>query len=236
MRNVLTCMVVMAVFVPTLAQSQTSVSQVLHINTSDVARYLDWAENSMPIIVQDSQLPTSGGVCVPTYGAEEEGDLYLYNITRDFESLMAVDLTSAVPAREIAKIAPHRMIKARDLWSSLRTPTNLTINAGDTYSMLVLAVSTNQPDMYLSQLELMETGMHEAGHQDVSFSVSQVMTGEFRNHLNVRMIAPTPERLGAAMDTMRTATWATSLLNNLASIRTVAQQMTVKCHCYGVTQ
>jgi|GEM_PF-1645397 len=236
MRNVLTCMVVMAVFVPTLAQSQTSVSQVLHINTSDVARYLDWAENSMPIIVRDSQLPTSGGVCVPTYGAEEEGDLYLYNITRDFESLMAVDLTSAVPAREIAKIAPHRMIKARDLWSSLRTPTSLTINAGDTYSMLVLAVSTNQPDMYLSQLELMETGMHEAGHQDVSFSVSQVMTGEFRNHLNVRMIAPTPERLGAAMDTMRTATWATSLLNNLASIRTVAQQMTVNCHSYVVTQ
>ena len=149
---------------------------------------------------------------------------------------MAVDLTSAVPAREIAKIASHRTIKARDLWSSVRTPTNVNINAGDTYSMLVLAVSTDQPDMYLSQLEVMEAGMHEAGHQDVSFSASQVMTGEFRNHLNVRMIAPTAERLGAAMDATRTASWARSLLNNLASIRTVAQQMTVNCHSYVVTQ
>ena len=77
MRRVIACMVVMVVLAPTLAQSQTSVSQVLHINTSDVARYLEWAENSMPVIVRDSQLPTSGGVCVPTYGAEEEGDLYL---------------------------------------------------------------------------------------------------------------------------------------------------------------
>ena len=190
----------------------------------------------MPVIVRDSQLPTSGGVCVPTYGAEEEGDLYLYNITRDFESLMAVDLTSTVPAREIAKIAPHRTIKASDLWSSVLTPTNLNINAGDTYSMLVLAVSTDQPDMYLSQLEVMEAGMHEAGHQDVSVSVSQVMTGEFRNHLNVRMIAPTPERLGAAMDTMRTATWARNTVNNLASIRTVAQQMTANCYHYVSTR
>ncbi len=236
MRNVIACMVVMAVFVPTLTHGQSSVSQVLHINTSDIPRYLDWAENSMPIIVRDSQLPTSGGVCVPTYGAEEQGDLYVYNITRDFESLMAVDLTSAVPAREIAKIASHRKIKAIDLWSSVLTPTNLNINAGDAYSMLVLAVSTDQPDMYLSQLEVMESGMHDAGHQDVSFSASQVMTGEFRNHLNVRMIAPTAGRLGAAMDTMRTATWARSLLNNLASIRTVAQQMTVNCHSYVVTQ
>ena len=41
MRRVIACMVVMVVLAPTLAQSQTSVSQVLHINTSDVARYLE---------------------------------------------------------------------------------------------------------------------------------------------------------------------------------------------------
>ena len=236
MRKIIACLVVMVVLIPTLAQSQSSVSQVIHINTSDTARYLEWAENSMPIIVRDSQLPTSGGVCVPTNGAEEEGDLYLYTITRDFESLMTIDLTSAVPAREIAKIAPHRTIKARDLWSSVRTSTNVNINAGDTYSMLVLAVSTGQPDIYLSQLEVMEAGMHEAGHRDINFLVAQVMTGEFRNHLSVRMMAPTPERLGAAMDTMQSATWARNMINNLASIRTVAQQMTVDCHSYVVAQ
>jgi len=234
MREMIACLVVMVVLVPTLAQSQ--VLQNIHINTSDTARYLEWAENSMPIIVRDSQIPSSGGVCVPTFGAQEEGDVYVYTIAQDFESLMTIDLTSAVPAREIAKIAPHRTIKARDLWSSVRTSTNLNINAGDTYSMLALTVSTPQPDIYLSQLEVLETGMHEAGHRDLSFVASQVMTGEFRNHLNVRMIAPTPERLGAAMDTMRTATWARNMLNDLASIRTVAQQMTVNCHSYVVTQ
>ena len=104
MRKVIACMVVMVVLVPTLAQSQ--VLQSIHINTSDTARYLEWAENALPIIVRDSQLPASGGVCVPTYGAEEEGDVYVYTIAQDFESLMTIDLTSPVTAREIAKIAP----------------------------------------------------------------------------------------------------------------------------------
>ena len=234
MRKVITCLVVMVVLIPTLAQSQ--VLQNIHINTSDTARYLEWAENAMPIIASDNQLPTSGGVCVPTYGAEEEGDVYVYTLAQDFESLMTIDLTSPVAAREIAKIAPHRTVKARDLWSSVRRSPNVNINAGDTFSMLVLLVSTGQPDMYLTQVEAMETGMHEAGHRDINFLVAQVMTGEFRNHLSVRMMAPTPERLGAAMDTMQTATWARNMINNLASIRTVAQQMTINCHSYVVAQ
>ena len=190
----------------------------------------------MPIIVRDSQILSSGGVCVPTFGAEEEGDVYVYAIAQDFESLMTIDLTSPVTAREIAKIAPHRTVKARDLWSSVRRSPNVNINAGDTFSMLTLAVSTGQPDMYLTQLEAMEDGMHEAGHRDVNFLVAQVMTGEFCNHLRVRMMAPTPERLGAAMDTMQTATWARIIINNLASIRTVSQQMTINCHSYVVAQ
>ena len=78
--------------------------------------------------------------------------------------------------------------------------------------------------------------MHEAGHRDLNILASQIMTGKFRNHISVRMMAPTPERLGAAMDTMRTATWARNLVNNLASIRTVAQQMTIDCQSYVVAQ
>ena len=221
---------------PVLAQGQSAVGQIIHVNTSDTARYLEWAEESMPIIVGDSQLPTFGGVCVPSFGAEEEGDLYVYTFTTNFESALAIDLTSAVPAREIAKIAPHRAIKARDLWSNLRRPADLTINAGDTYSMLMTVTSTNQPDMYLTQIDALEAGLRDAGHGDITFVVSQVMTGAYRNHLNVRLIAPTAERLGAAMDTIRTATWARNMISNLASIRTVAQQMTTNCHSFVVTQ
>ena len=190
----------------------------------------------MPIIVRDSQIPASGGVCVPTYGAEEEGDVYVYTLASDFESLMSIDLNSPASAREIAKIAPHRTVKARDLWSSLRRTPNVNINAGDTFSMLNTVVSTGEPDMYLTQIEAMEAGMHEAGHRDLNILASQIMTCKFRNHISVRMMAPTPERLGAAMDTMRTATWARNLVNNLASIRTVAQQMTIDCKSYVVAQ
>jgi len=236
MKTIIASMFVVVVFMPALAQSQNPVMQVIHINTSDTTRYLEWAEESMPIIVGDSQLPTSGGVCVPSFGAEQEGDLYVYTLTSDFESSMAIDLTSAVPAREIAKIASHRTVKARDLWSSVRRPTNINISAGDTYSMLMTVASTDQPDMYLTQIEALEAGLHEAGHRDVNFVVAQVMTGKFRNHLSARLIAPTPERLGAAMDTLRTATWARNMISNLASIRTVAQQMTTNCHSYVVTQ
>ena len=234
MRNIIACLVGMVVFVPTLAQGQ--VLQSIHINTADTAQYLEWAEAAMPIIVRDSQIPASGGVCVPTYGAEEEGDVYVYTLASDFESLMSIDLNSPASAREIAKIAPHRTVKARDLWSSLRRTPNVNINAGDTFSMLNTVVSTGEPDMYLTQIEAMEAGMHEAGHRDLNILASQIMTGKFRNHISVRMMAPTPERLGAAMDTMRTATWARNLVNNLASIRTVAQQMTIDCQSYVVAQ
>ena len=214
---------------PTLAQSQTQVLQSIHINTSDTTQYLDWAEESMPII-SPYELSTNAGVCVPSFGAEEEGDLYVYTFSADFESLMASDLTSGIPAREIAKIAPHRTIKSRDLWSTVRRSTDLNIDVGDTFSMLTTVASTDQPDMYLTQIDALEAGMHEAGHRDVHFVVSLVMTGKFRNALNVRLLAPTPERLGAAMDTITTATWARNMISNLSSIRTMSQQMTMNCH------
>ena len=214
---------------PTLAQSQTQVLQSIHINTSDTTQYLDWAESAMPII-SANQLSTNAGVCVPSFGAEEEGHLYVYTFSADFESSMAIDLTSGVPAREIAKIAPHRTIKSRDLWSTVRRSTDLNIDVGDTFSMLTTVASTDQPGMYLTQIDALEAGMHESGHRDVHFVVSLVMTGKFRNSLNVRLIAPTPERLGAAMDTITTATWARKLISDLSSIRTVSQQMTMNCH------
>tara|TARA_B110000263_G_scaffold11166_1_gene9485 strand:- start:10 stop:714 length:705 start_codon:yes stop_codon:yes gene_type:complete len=227
--NTAVALFIIGSFMPTLAQSQTQALQVVHINTSDTAQYLEWAEESMPII-STHQLSTNGGVCVPSFGAEEEGDLYVYTFSADFESSLANDLNSGVPAREIAKIAPHRTIKSRDLWSTVRRTTNLNIEVGDTYSMLQTVASTSQPDMYLAQIGALEAGMREAGHSDVHFVASQVMTGKFRNSLNVRLIAPTPERLGAAMDTITTATWARKLLSDLSSIRTVGQQMTTNCH------
>ena len=66
--------------------------------------------------------------------------------------------------------------------------------------------SIEQPDMYLTQIDALEAGMHEAGHRDVNFIVSPVMTGTFRNSLNVRLIAPTLERFGATMDMITTTT------------------------------
>ena len=236
MKRLIASMVVVAVLLPTLAQGQTPVLQIVQINTPDIPRYLEWAEESIPVITAANQVPTSGGVCVPSYGAEQEGDLYVYNFFADFESSMPLDLTSGVPAREIAKIAPHRTIKARDLWSSVRRSPNIDITAGDTYSMMMTVTSTDQPDMYLTQIEALEAGLHEAGHRDVNFAVAQVMTGKFRNHLSVRMVAPTPESLGAGMDTIRTATWARNTVNNLASIRKVAQQMTANCYHYVSTR
>ena len=65
MRRVIACMVVMVVLAPTLAQSQTSVSQVLHINTSDVARYLELRPRPRsspiprgPVLIDDEPHPT----------------------------------------------------------------------------------------------------------------------------------------------------------------------------------
>jgi hypothetical protein len=227
--NTVLVLFIIGSFMPTLAQSQTQAMQVIHINTSDTAQYLDWAEESMPII-SGHQLSTNGGVCVPSFGAEEEGDLYVYTFSTDFASSMAIDLNSGPAAREIAKIAPHRTVKSRDLWSTVRRPTNLNIDVGDAYAMLQTVAFTDQPEMYLTQIDALEAGMHEAGHRDVHFVASQVMTGKFRNSLSVRLIAPTPERLGAAMDTITTAMWARNVISNLSSIRTVRQQMTTNCH------
>ena len=112
MRNIIACLVGMVVFVPTLAQGQ--VLQSIHINTSDTAQYLEWAEAAMPIIVRDSQIPASGGVCVPTYGAEEEGDVYVYTLASDFESLMSIDLNSPASARQKTNNPNHPTNKTKN--------------------------------------------------------------------------------------------------------------------------
>ena len=55
---------------------------VFTINTSDPMGYMEWARKSAPITSPSSNA-TSAGVCLPSYGAEEFGDMYYFNL---FES------------------------------------------------------------------------------------------------------------------------------------------------------
>ena len=49
---------------------------VFTINTSDPMGYMEWARESAPITSPSSNT-SAAGVCLPSYGAEEFGDMYL---------------------------------------------------------------------------------------------------------------------------------------------------------------
>ena len=77
---------------------------VFTINTSDPMGYMEWARKSAPITSPSSNA-TSAGVCLPSYGAEEFGDMYYFNLFDSHADSISGNYYDPVVAAEIAKIA-----------------------------------------------------------------------------------------------------------------------------------
>ena len=210
------------------------VSTIIRVNTDDTAAYLAWAEESIPIVMAATDVPGAGGVCVPMFGAEQEGDIYVWTTTPSFAAALSVDLTAPTAAREIAKVAPIRTIVSRDLWATIK-PGGTPVT-GATFSMLGLTVETDQVDLYTTLITEFEEALHQNGFRDVNMAASNVTTGEFAGRIAVRLTAPTAERLGAMMDANQSESWATELLSQFSGIRSIVQQRVNSCYVYAVQQ
>lgn len=213
------------------------VTTVIRVNTDDTAAYLAWAEESIPIVMAATDVPGAGGVCVPMFGAEQEGDIYVWTTTPSFAAALSVDLDAPAAAREIAKVAPIRTVVSRDLRTTIKPGgIGATIEAGDSNSTLLLMVDTDQVDLYITLLTEIEEAAHQNGFPDVNWTASNVMTGEFQGRIAVLITAPTTERLGAMMDANQSESWATEFGRQFSGIRSIVQQRVNSCHVYAVQQ
>ena len=213
------------------------VSTIIRVNTDDTAAYLAWAEESIPIVMAATDVPGAGGVCVPMFGAEQEGDIYVWTTTPSFAAALSVDLDAPAAAREIAKVAPIRTVVSRDLRTTIKPGgTGGTIEAGDTNSMLLLMVDTDQVDLYITLLTELEEAAHQNGFPDVNFEAKNITTGEFQGRIEVPITAPTAERLGAYMDANQSESWATEVMRQFPGIRSIVQQMVLSCRVNAVQQ
>ena len=212
------------------------VSTIIRVNTDDTAAYLAWAEESIPIVMAATDVPGAGGVCVPMFGAEQEGDINVWTNHPSFAAALSVDLDTPAAAREIAKVAPIRTVVSRDLSVTIKPSGAAGLAAGSTFSLLLLRVDTDQVDLYITLLTEFEEAAHQNGFPDVNWAASNVMTGQFQGRIAVRLTAPTAERLGAMMDANQSESWATELLSQFSGIRSIVQQRVNSCYVYAVQQ
>ena len=213
------------------------VTTLIRVNTDDTAAYLAWAEESMPIVMAAAGAdPLVGGVCVPMFGAEQEGDIYVWTTTPSFAAALSVDLDAPAAAREIAKVAPIRTVVSRDLSVTIKPSGAAGLAAGSTFSLLLLRVDTDQVDLYITLLTELEEAAHQNGFPDVNFEAKNITTGEFQGRIEVPITAPTAERLGAYMDANQSESWATEVMRQFPGIRSIVQQMVHSCHVYAVQQ
>ena len=212
------------------------VSTIIRVNTDDTAAYLAWAEESIPIVMAATDVPGAGGVCVPMFGAEQEGDINVWTNHPSFAAALSVDLDTPAAAREIAKVAPIRTVVSRDLSVTIKPSGAAGLAAGSTFSLLLLRVDTDQVDLYITLLTELEEAAHQNGFPDVNFEAKNITTGEFQGRIEVPITAPTAERLGAYMDANQSESWATEVMRQFPGIRSIVQQMVLSCRVNAVQQ
>ena len=99
---------------------------VLTINTEEQKHYHQWMRDNGPIIGKELGAMALG-VCKPMIGAEHPNHLYAWSVGKSHGALLsAID---AMPmnkkvGKAVAKIAKHRTIEKRDLWSVVKAPGN----------------------------------------------------------------------------------------------------------------
>ena len=106
--------------------------RVVTINVDNVERWLSWAEHSAPTMIAGSEGPGAIGACVPWAGAEEEGEVYWFAVAPSHQAAVPGSRNSAAAA-EVAKIAPLREVRSRQLYSTLK-PSGAPLVTGATWA------------------------------------------------------------------------------------------------------
>ncbi len=171
---------------------------VFTINTSDPMGYMDWARASAPITVTPSNTATAG-VCLPTAGAEEFGDMYFFNLFDNHADSLSGNYYDPEVAAEIAKIADKRTVRMVDHYTAL-TPVNDGFEVGMTYANYNINVYTKNPQRYIQELAEYQAAANQNGFEDVTLGAFEINSGDYTGQIMVVIQAPTAVRLGEFFD------------------------------------
>ena len=218
-------LILIVTFVASVAYAAPAMN-VFTINTSDPMGYMEWARKSAPITSPSSNA-TTAGVCLPSYGAEEFGDMYYFNLFDSHADSVSGNYYDPVVAAEIAKIANKRTVRMIDHYTPM-SPVGEGFEVGMTYSNYNLNVYTKNPQAYLEALAEYQAAAQANGFEDVTLSAFQVNTGDYTGQIMVVTQAPNSQRLGEFIDA-RGEDWSTSFGNKFPKLRKLKRGFIMNC-------
>ena len=222
MKNLL---ILIAIFVSSVAYAAPAMN-VFTINTSDPMGYIEWARKSAPITSPSSNA-TTAGVCLPSYGTEEFGDMYYFNLFDSHADSISGNYYDPVVASEIAKIANKRTVRMIDHYTPMN-PVGEGFEVGMTYSNYNLNVYTKNPQAYMEALAEYQAAAQANGFEDVTLSAFQINTGDYTGQTMVVTQAPNSQRLGEFIDA-RGEDWSTSFGNKFPKLRKLKRGFIMNC-------
>tara|TARA_B100000965_G_C19384504_1_gene666142 strand:- start:84 stop:770 length:687 start_codon:yes stop_codon:yes gene_type:complete len=199
---------------------------VFTINTSDPVAYMEWARGSGKALAEINNV-VSSGVCQPGYGAEEFGDMYYWSLFENHADSIGGNTVDPVYIREISKIASKRTIREVDHYSVL-TEASGSFETGQTFANYNINVKTKNPAAYLNAISEYQALAQANGFEDITLEAYQINTGDYTGQMMVVIQGPTPQRLGAFLDS-RNENWGQSLTNQIQKLRYLKRGFIMNC-------
>ena len=99
---------------------------------------------------------------------------------------------------------------------------------GQTFANYNINVKTKNPNGYLQALAEFQTAAQANGYEDITLEAYQINTGDYTGQIMVVIQAPTPQRLGAFLDSSNES-WRQSLNNRIVKLRYLKRGFIMNC-------
>ena len=199
---------------------------VFTINTADPMGYMEWARASAPITNPPSNT-ASAGVCLPSGGSEEFGDMYFYSLYDSHADSLSGNYYDPEVAAEIAKIADKRTVSSIDHYSAL-TPVAEGVEVGMTYANYNINVYTKNPQRYIQEIAAYQATAQANGFEDVTLGAFLINTGDYTGQVMAVIQAPTSVRLGEFLDA-RNEAWNIDASEKFPKLRKLKRGFMMTC-------
>ena len=206
--------------------SAAPATYVFTINTDNAAGYAEWMMSNGESLGNATGAKELG-LCLPTTGAENTGDLYGYARYDSMSEALAVDFDSEEFRAEIAKNTVPRELHAMDLWSVVH-PFPGSAQVGQKTAATAFFVDSNDLKGYVRAISAVESAYRSNGFEDFAMQVATPYTGDYTGKVFVMIAAPNGERLGAALDAMNKR-WAMGPVQKAQRMRTPVRGFTMNC-------
>jgi hypothetical protein len=200
---------------------------VVTVNAADPMGYMDWAKSSGPAI-GDAIDADIGGICLSMAGFYAPGELYYWHIFESHADAMAASIYDDDVMEETAKLDMQRRVSQANMYSVVMAE-SAEMEVGDSFASWNLAISTDEPGLYLQQLPRLLAAARESGFDDVTMNAYATLTGPMAGDMLVTVGAPEAERLGELLDQLNNDTMG-PILASMGGIRSYEHGFAMECH------